>query len=87
MAEVVLIIEPLGQVISRAVVAVWVCSTTLHFALLISEWCWNDSKLSDPLLDVKRFFSAIGLDVFLHLLRAGKRIGLCFWCDLFVILM
>jgi hypothetical protein len=56
MAEVVLIIEPLREVIGRAVVAVWVCSTTLHFALLSMGWCWYESKLSDPVIDVKRFF-------------------------------
>jgi hypothetical protein len=56
MAEAVLIIEPLGEVIGRAVVAVWVCSTTLHFALLFIEWYWYESKFSDPASDVKCFF-------------------------------
>jgi len=56
MAEVVLIIEPLRKVIGRAVVAVWVSSTTLHFTLLLIEWLLDASKLSDPAIDVKRFF-------------------------------
>lgn len=65
MAEAVLIIEPLGEVIGRAVVAVWVCSTTLHFALLFIEWYWYESKFSDPASDVKCFF------------KLGAVIGFC----------
>jgi len=56
MAEVVLIIEPLGKVIGRAIVAVWVSSATLHFTLLLIEWILDALKLSYPAIDVKRFF-------------------------------